>query len=330
MITDGLHAFDAALPHGITLACRTNDAALAAGRGPTAGLPRALLLHGFPEGAFIWDDLLTRLAGRVSAVASDLRGFGRSSAPRAVEAYRARHIVQDLVALIERLGSPAAGAADGAPSASIDLLVAHDWGGAAAWNLAAARPDRLARLLILNSPHPMTFLRELRYNPAQQAASAYMNFLCRPDAAALLAAADYARLWPFFEKMGAGADVGSGWLTSAMRDRYRAHWALGLEGGLNYYRASPLRPPDPPGGASALDAVQIPDELATVRVPTTVLWGEGDTALLPGLLEGLERWVPDLRLVRVPEATHWIVHERPALVTDEILRAVAAPRVGPV
>ena len=75
--------------------------------------------------------------------------------------------------------------------------------------------------------------------------------------------------------------------------------------------------------------MQIPDDIATVRVPTTVLWGEGDTALLPGLLEGLDRWVPDLRLVRVPDATHWIVHERPTLVTDEILSTVAAPRVDP-
>jgi pimeloyl-ACP methyl ester carboxylesterase len=284
-----------------------------------------LLLHGFPEGAFAWDEILGRLAGKAIAVAPDLRGFGRSSSPVEVEAYRARHIVQDLAALIGSVTGTS-----GSPGAPLDLLVAHDWGGAAAWNLAAARPDLLARLMILNSPHPVTFLRELRHNPAQQAASAYMNFLCRPDAAALLAADDYARLWPFFEKMGAaGVEEGSsGWLTPAMRDRYRAHWMLGLEGGLNYYRASPLRPAAPAGEASAgeasaLDAVQIPDGLATVRVPTTVLWGERDLALLPGLLDDLERWVPQMRLVRVPEASHWIVHEQPTLVTEEILRALA-------
>jgi pimeloyl-ACP methyl ester carboxylesterase len=318
-MTASLHTFDAVLPHGITLVCRSNDAALATGRGPTPGLPRVLLLHGFPEGAFAWDEILERLAGKAVAVAPDLRGFGRSSSPLEVEAYRARHIVQDLAALI--------GSVTGPPGATLDLLVAHDWGGAAAWNLAAARPDLLARLMILNSPHPMTFLRELRHNPAQQAASAYMNFLCRSDAAALLAADDYARLWPFFEKMGAvGAEGGgSGWLTPAMRDRYRAHWALGLEGGLNYYRASPLRPADAGDEAAAktLEAVQIPDAIATVRVPTTVLWGERDHALLTGLLDGLERWVPDLRVVRAPEASHWIVHEQPTLVTEEILRSLA-------
>jgi len=325
--TDDIYTFDAALPHGITLACRTNSPVDASGTitGFAADLPRVLLLHGFPEGAFAWDEILQRLAGKAIAVAPDLRGFGRSSSPVEVEAYRARHIVQDLAALIGSVTGTF-----GSPGAPLDLLVAHDWGGAAAWNLAAARPDLLARLMILNSPHPVTFLRELRHNPAQQAASAYMNFLCRPDAAALLAADDYARLWPFFEKMGAaGVEEGSsGWLTPAMRDRYRAHWMLGLEGGLNYYRASPLRPAAPAGEASAgeasaLDAVQIPDALATVRVPTTVLWGERDLALLPGLLDDLERWVPQMRLVRVPEASHWIVHEQPTLVTEEILRALA-------
>ena len=309
--TDGIHTFDAALPHGITLACRSNapfDASGVLASGPAAALPRVLLLHGFPEGAFAWDDMLRRLAGKAVAVAPDLRGFGRSSSPAAVDAYQAKALVQDILALIDRCAAR--------PGAPIDLLVAHDWGGAVAWNLAMVRPDLCARLMILNSPHPATFLRELRGNPAQQAASAYMNFLCRPDAAALLEADGFARLWPFFESMGAAGDGGgSGWLTPAMREAYRAHWSLGLEGGLNYYRASPMRP-----GVGDID---LPDERVTVRVPTTVLWGERDTALLPGLLDGLERWVPQLRVVRVPAASHWIAHEQPGLVAAEILAALA-------
>jgi pimeloyl-ACP methyl ester carboxylesterase len=64
----------------------------------------------------------------------------------------------------------------------------------------------------------------------------------------------------------------------------------------------------------------LPDEAVTVRVPTTVLWGERDVALRPGLLEGLERWVPDLEIVRVPQASHWIVHERPELLVQTIGR----------
>jgi pimeloyl-ACP methyl ester carboxylesterase len=293
-----IETFFAPLPHGVTLSCR------AAGGAPT---PRVMLLHGFPEAAFAWDEVMTRLAPQARCLAPNLRGFEKSSAPAEVEAYRARHLMQDVEALIQQTGGP------------VDLLVAHDWGGAVAWNLAAIRPELMKRLLIINSPHPATFLRELRSNPAQQAASAYMNFLCRPDAEALLAENDFARLWPFFERMG-----GQAWLTDALRARYREVWGLGLTGGLNLYRASPLRPPSKadPRVDQALQAVQLPDAMTVSRVPTAVLWGEGDHALLPGLLDGLERWVPDLHLTRVPEASHWIVHEQPQRVVDEILRCL--------
>jgi pimeloyl-ACP methyl ester carboxylesterase len=140
----------------------------------------------------------------------------------------------------------------------------------------------LGRLLIINSPHPATFLRELRENPAQQRASAYMNFLCRPDAERLLAQDDFARLWPFFTQMGDGA-----WLNEALRHRYRELWQQGLTGGCNYYRASPLRPAT--SGDSAIHQLRLPDSMLRVSVPTRIMWGEGDTALPTALLDGLER-----------------------------------------
>jgi pimeloyl-ACP methyl ester carboxylesterase len=295
-----IQTYQATLPHGITLSCRAAGAAHA---------PRVLLLHGFPEAAFAWDGVMQALAPHARCLAPNLRGFEKSSSPAEVEAYRARHLMQDIEALITHSGGP------------VDLLVAHDWGGALAWNLAAMRPELMKRLLIINSPHPATFLRELRANPAQQAASAYMNFLCRPDAEALLAENDFARLWPFFERMG-----GKTWLNDTLRARYREVWGMGLTGGLNFYRASPLRPPSPadPRAAQALQAVVLPDALVTSHVPTAVLWGEGDHALLPCLLDGLDRWVPDLRLTRVPQASHWIVHEQPERVVEEIRRNLAA------
>jgi pimeloyl-ACP methyl ester carboxylesterase len=163
-------------------------------------------------------------------------------------------------------------------------------------------------------------LRELRDNPAQQAASAYMNFLCRPDAAALLAENDFARLWPFFENMR-----GSAWLDEATRERYRDVWRYGLDGALNYYRASPLRPPL--SASDAIHTLALPPEMTTVRVPTSVLWGDADLALPPTLLEGLDAFVPDLDVERVPGATHWIVHEQPQRVATTIasLALFAAP-----
>lgn len=283
---------DHELPGGIRLACR------AAGDEPR----RVILLHGFPEAAFVWDEVLLGLAPHIGGLAPNLRGYPGSSQPAEVSAYRPRHLVADLVALIESTGGP------------LDLLVAHDWGGAIAWNLAAGRPDLLKQLLIINSPHPAAFLRELRDNPAQQAASAYMNRLCQPDAEDLLARQDFARLLAML-----GGDV---WLTPALRERYRETWRQGLTGPLNYYRASPLRPPT--GPTDVLHSLALSDEDFMVRVPTTVLWGEQDRALLPGLLHGLARWVPDLRIVRVPEASHWIVHEAPARVIALIQQLLAA------
>jgi pimeloyl-ACP methyl ester carboxylesterase len=162
-------------------------------------------------------------------------------------------------------------------------------------------------LVIINSPHPGTFLRELQSSAAQQASSAYMNFLIRPDAETLLAEDDFRRLWAFFTNMG--ADTGPhAWLTAAEKDKYRAVWNQGLTGALNYYRASPLRPPraDDP----AAQAITLPAEMLQVNVPTLVIWGMQDIALPPGLIEGLEAYVPNLTLHEIDEGTHWLVHEQ--------------------
>jgi pimeloyl-ACP methyl ester carboxylesterase len=286
-----------ALPSGIELSCRAS--------GPQDA-PVLVFLHGFPEAAFVWDELLAHFSPRFRCVAPNLRGYERSSAPVDVEAYRAKHLVADISALIDVLGG------------RVEALVAHDWGGAVAWGLAAQRPEAMRCLVIVNSPHPATFLRDLQGDPEQQAASAYMNFLRRADAEALLSENDFARLWPFFTKMGADdtAHSGGGWLTEPVREQYREVWRAGLSGACNYYRASPLYP------ATASDAtvmtIRFAPEAVTVRVPTRVIWAEGDAALPPSLLVGLDAYVPDMRIVRVPGATHWIVHERPALVAAEI------------
>jgi pimeloyl-ACP methyl ester carboxylesterase len=151
-----------------------------------------------------------------------------------------------------------------------------------------------------------------------------MNFLCRPDAAALLAENDFERLWPFFTNMG-----GSAWLDEPLRAQYRALWQQGLEGPLNYYRASPLKPPTSP--TDAIHRLAFAPEFVTVTVPTTVLWGDADTALPPALLDGLTDFVTQLDVQRVAGASHWIVHEQPGRVTRTIARllAVKPPRTGP-
>ena len=290
------------LPHGIELSCR------AAGE---RGRPVLMFLHGFPEGAFVWDELLEHFSrpenGRFRCVAPNLRGYEHSSAPTDVAAYRVKFLMQDLASLI----AIETGSAQGA----LACLVAHDWGGAVAWNMANQLPQLCQRLAIINSPHPGTFLRELKSNPEQQAASAYMNFLIREDAEHLLAEDDYRRLWEFFTNMGAGPDK-FGWLTDAVKARYREVWGQGLRGGCNYYRASPLRPPTAQDPAAA--QIELPLSMLTISIPTLVIWGLGDIALPPELIEGLDAYIPDLTLIPVANASHWIVHEDPDLVIGSL------------
>ncbi|WP_296448222.1 alpha/beta fold hydrolase [Rhodoferax sp. UBA5149] len=290
------------LPHGITLSCR------AAG---DRGRPVLMFLHGFPEAAFVWDFLLEHFAraenGGYRCIAPNLRGFEQSSAPTEVSAYRPKHLVQDIAALIAVETKDQGG--------QLACLVAHDWGGAAAWNLANQLPHLARQLVIINSPHPGTFLRELKTNPAQQASSAYMNFLIRPDAEKLLAQDDYRRLWEFLTNTKDGAHPAS-WLTDEVKAQYRKVWDAGLTGGCNLYRASPLRPPRPEDPAAA--AVDLPHDMLTVKLPTLVIWALDDIALPPVLIEGLDKYVEHLTLHTVPDATHWIVHEKPQLVAQYI------------
>ncbi len=312
------------LPHGITLSCRSCG---------EPGRPVLLFLHGFPEGAWVWDPLLRHFSrpenGGYRCVAPNLRGYERSSAPEDVKAYRAKHLVQDIVALIDSECGPLPG---GRPLAA---LIAHDWGGAVAWSLANQHPHRMRQLVIINSPHPGPFLEALQHDPAQQAASTYMNFLVQPDAAAQLAANDFERMFGFLTGQDTSLqsltaptpDHPAHWLTPAVKAQYREVWQHGLQGGLNYYRASPLRPAtatDP--GASA---VQIPPEALRIEVPTLLIWAQGDVALLPCLTEGLGAHIPDLKLVPIELATHWVVHEQAERVITEIAGFLQPQTVQP-
>ena len=283
-----------------------------------------MFLHGFPEAAFVWDVLMEHFAlpanGGYRCVAPNLRGFERSSAPIEASAYRPKLVVQDIAALIalqtQTEGSPTGGA-------PLACLIAHDWGGAVAWNLVNQKPELASKLVIINSPHPGTFLRELKDNLKQQAASAYMNFLIRPDAERLLAEDDFRRMWRFLSEEQAGTRQPA-WLTEDVKAQYRNVWSQGLTGGCNYYRASPLRPArkDDPGAAN----IDLPRSMLTIDLPTLVIWGMKDLALHPELVDGLEDYVQNLIVKKVDDASHWIVHEQPHRVIamlDDFLRQPA-------
>ena len=269
------------------------------GRGPLV-----MFLHGFPEFWYAWTAQLADFGRDHRAVAPDMRGYNLSSKPTDLAAYAMKHLVADVRALAEHLG------------AKTFILVGHDWGGVVAWAFAITHPERLEKLVIVNAPHPAVFERELRENPAQQEASRYMLTFRSAQAEQILAADDYARMLAMFTRVGA-------WFTDEDRAQYVAAWSQpgALTGGLNYYRAAGVGPP----GAEGVPARSFGGEPSrlTLTVPTLVVWGERDRALLTGNLDGLERFVPDLTVKRVPDGSHWVVHEQPALVNRLIREFLA-------
>ena len=275
---------------------------LAAGEGPLV-----MFLHGFPEYSGMWRGQLEAFAATHLCVAPDQRGYNLSSRPVAVRDYRAKPLVEDILQLADALRYERF------------TLVAHDWGGAIAWNVAAWHPDRIEQLVIINAPHPITFLRELNASAAQREASAYMTFF-RLDKAERVLSEDRFRRLREVSLDAWGANGGDA--SPATVDAYVDAWAQpgALTAMLNWYRASPMHPPTAEEPLPALDPAQF-----HVRVPTRVIWGERDHALLPGMLDGLDAHVDDLEIVRIPDASHWVVHERPARVNELLATWLAAP-----
>ena len=270
----------------------------------TAGKGKLIMfVHGFPEFWYEWKNELAEFGRDYMAVAPDMRGYNLSSKPAEVDQYQVKHMVEDLRALAEKLGHKKF------------ILVAHDWGGAIAWAFALSHPDYLEKLVIINAPHPGVFARELRDNPAQQKASGYMLMFRGPQAEQTLSANNYALL----VQVVLGEGLKTGVFTEEDKKAYIEAWSQpgALTGGLNYYRAARVGPPsgegDKDSGSFGLNVASL-----VVKVPTLVIWGEKDTALLTGNLEGLDKFVPNLTIKRIPDGTHWVIHEKPALVDGYI------------
>ncbi|MFC3117810.1 alpha/beta fold hydrolase [Jhaorihella thermophila] len=264
--------------------------------------PVLLMLHGFPEYGGGWGDLAPHLAQRFHCVAPDQRGYGRSWAPPDVGDYATSKLVGDMAALIGAMG--------GGPV----TVLGHDWGAAVAYGLAMFRPELVERLIVANGVHPVPFQRAMAAGGAQSAASQYINLLRREGAEKDLAANDFERLVEMFL-----ARYRDGWLTDDKLAAYKAEWARGgrLRTMLNWYRASPLRIARP--GEPLTDLPDLPLDRLRVRCPHLLIWGEGDTALLPESTEGLEDFAPDLTRVTVKGADHWLHHQKPAEVAAAIL-----------
>ncbi len=254
--------------------------------------PLVVLLHGFPEFWYSWRRQIPALAAAgFHVLAPDLRGYNLSAKPAGVRHYRLEALTADVAGLIRHAGAERA------------AVAGHDWGGAIAWTLALRQPQVLERLIVLNAPHPAAFFRELR-TLGQLVKSWYMFFFQLPLLPELvLRAGDFA----FFDRTLRGDPVRPDCFTAEDVRRYKE--AIGRPGALtaalNYYRANL-------GRKEWREVGRLP----RIDVPTLLIWGEQDNYLGLPLTRGLEPWVSNLRVERIPAASHWVQND----AADEVNR----------
>lgn len=275
----------------------------------------ALLLHGFPEMWFSWRDQMPMLADLGYRVwAPDLRGYGESDKPRGVAAYSMDALLADVAGLID------------AAKAREVLLIAHDWGGAVAWELVSRRVRPIDRFVALNIPHPALFAKHLLKPGPQLRRSGYMFFFQLPGIPEwFLRRNDYHGIKAAFTSMA----VDRRRFPKEVLDVYRDAAAQpgALTSMLNWYRAAMRSPRGVRRRPPMIDT------------PTLMIWGEEDTALGKELTFGTEDFVRDLTIRYVPEVSHWIQQEAPETVNamlaawlrgDRVPEAWELPREPPV
>jgi pimeloyl-ACP methyl ester carboxylesterase len=248
--------------------------------------PAVVLLHGWPDTNHLWQHQVPELAARgYRVIAPDLRGFGATTRPAEVSAYAIRHLVGDVVAVLDKL--------------EIDRahLIGHDWGAAVAWMAAARVPERVATLIALSVGHPTAFAKAgLR----QLEKSWYMLFFQFTGVAEeWLSANNFRNL----RRWSSHPDI------DAVVDRLSEPGALTAS--LNIYRAN--RP--------TISLVKPPRRLPPVAAPTLGVWSSRDLALTEKSMTGSHAYVSGpWQYERLDGIGHWMQLEAPdklnALVLD--------------
>ena len=265
--------------------------------GPVEG-QLVVLLHGFPEFWYGWRRQIPALAAAgYRVLVPDQRGYNRSDKPRGLSAYRTNHMASDIVGLLDAVGRAQA------------AIIGHDWGAMVAWLLALEHPDRVARLAILNVPHPAVMEDNLRHNMRQRVRSLYAAFFQLPGLPEWVVRAGNWRV--LAEGMRASARPGS--FTAADLRRYRAAWSRpgAITAMLNWYRAALRRP------------LHLPAD-PRVHVPTLMIWGAHDQALVREMAPQSIAYCDDGRLHVIEEASHWVQHDAADRVNALLLDFLAA------
>ena len=252
-----------------------------------------IFLHGFPQFWYMWRDQLLEFSKDYLAVAPDMRGYNLSSKPEGIEQYQPRHMVEDLRALVEEHFKR-----------KKCILVGHDWGGVVAYPFASIHPNLVEKLIIINAPHPNIFTRLIAKNKDQQSSSQYVLFFRTQNAEGYLSTNNYKNLLDIITTPEME-------FTDDDKQMYVNAWSQpgALTGGLNYYRAGVLKPPSQGETINEMTLITGLNPVM-INVPTLVIWGEKDAALTVHNLEGLDEFIPDLTIKRIPEGSHWIVNEQ--------------------
>ena len=240
--------------------------------------PLVVMIHGFPDFWYSWNEQIKALQSMHRVVAMDLRGYNRSDKPKGLDQYAMPRLVSDVAAVIRDAGEKKA------------VIVGHDWGGMVAWQFAMAKPEMTDRLVVLNLPHPKGLSRELANNPDQQRNSQYARNFQKPGAHEKLSAERLTR-WVKGEAKRAK------YIAAMMRSDFEAM--------LNYYKRNYPRPP----------YREDTSEPVRLKMPVLLIHGLDDRALLHGALNRTWEWLDgDLTLVTVPGAGHFVHHDKPEFI----------------
>ena len=258
--------------------------------------PLAILLHGFPEGWLSFQHQIAPLAAAgFRVVAPDQRGYNLTSKPGP---YDLDTLTHDAIRLMDACGVRQA------------HWVGHDWGGVVAWHLAERFPQHVASLSILNVPHPAVSVRSvMRGNLRQFLRSYYIYFFQVPALPEWsLRRHDFAIL-----RRSMAATARPGTFSAADLDRYARLWSEpgALSAMLGWYRAFVRRTARTYRAAS---------QLPTYAMPALLLWGEKDVALGLELAQQSASLLARGRLIRFPQATHWLQHDLPDEVTAHLVQ----------
>lgn len=268
----------------------------------TAGYPAnppIIFLHGFPESHRTWRHQMSALSDRFYCIAPDQRGYAGSSKPTEVSAYAMPILIADVFALADAL------------DVANFALVGHDWGGALAWAVALKDQARVTRLIQCNAAHPYVFQRTLMFGLPQRAASQYIRTFRDLDIEGEVAAKGVE--WFFTDRFEYHLSAGE--ITPEDKAAYLAEWSNpgAIRGMLNWYRASPMHVPDmeaPVATTPFLDRA-----FPKLTMPTLVIWGMDDEALLPCQLDGLDDHIDQLEVIHVKGAGHFVPWQAPDQVT---------------